>query len=131
MFPPTPLPLLVVDLIYIRNHKLIALLLVLLVLLRLLMLPLLMLHLALLLHILVLGISLYNETRLSMYQNPPQAMLLMVLVLMVSKPLLVLYLMGMDQGKQLALLDLAMLEGILVKVVVYKLVVKMLLRVLL
>lgn len=80
----------------------------LLVLLRVLMLPLLMLHLALLLDILVLGIDLDNETRLSMY---PVELSIIVAgyatdaqyigrVVMVSKLLLVLDLltMGMDPG---------------------------------
>jgi hypothetical protein len=81
---------------------------VLLVLLRVLMLPLLMLHLALLLDILVLGLDLDNETRLSMY---PVELSIIVAgyatdaqyigrVVMVSKLLLVLDLltMGMDPG---------------------------------
>lgn len=80
----------------------------LLVLLRVLMLPLLMLHLALLLDILVLGLDLDNETRLSMY---PVELSIIVAgyatdaqyigrVVMVSKLLLVLDLltMGMDPG---------------------------------
>ena len=72
------------------------------------MLPLLMLHLALLLDILVLGLDLDNETRLSMY---PVELSIIVAgyatdaqyigrVVMVSKLLLVLDLltMGMDPG---------------------------------